>query len=295
MPGLSVAVGIASANRPEILHETLLSVQRQSIRPKEIVICVPQPSDCLAQTAVLPGVKVISAPRSLPIQRNIILETIAPGTDIVAFFDDDVELDAQYLANALSFLRERPDVVAFSAKAIADGFVSGEISRDAAIKMLNLIPRPASFEVKERTGLHGHNMVVRLAAAQAVRFDTRLRLYALFEDVDFGERCRKYGRVVSMNSCLLVHLATRSGRVSPRKMGYAQVTNPLYLLGKPEVSKGYMLRLLRNVILANVAGLIIKRRGRSRAERFGQLSGNITALRDYVVRGAHPERIEEVG
>jgi len=77
-------------------------------------------------------------------------------------------------------------------------------------------------------------------------------------------------------------------------MGYSQITNPLYLLRKRSANRGYLIKLLRNVILGNLVGLLVTHRGKSRLLRLGQLRGNIEAFVDFVRYGADPERISRI-
>jgi GT2 family glycosyltransferase len=289
-----MTVAIASVDRSRILHETVAGLLEQSVRADEILLCIASPEDCLPETAQLPTVRVIVGPRGLTLQRNRVLDAIDEAGGIVVFLDDDVELDPRYLENALRFMESNPNVAAFSGFAIADGFEAGEIARERAKRLIAEYSPAPNREVREMTGLYGCNMAMRASIAQAVRFDERLRLYALFEDVDFGERMKKHGRVVSFPDCRLVHLAVRSGRISARRMGYAQIANPVYLLRKGSVNRTYLLILLRNVVLANLAGLLIAHRGKSRLQRMGQLAGNVRAILDLIRFGAQPERIAGV-
>jgi GT2 family glycosyltransferase len=266
---------------------------RQSTPATEILLCIASPADCLPETASLPSVRVITGPRGSTLQRNCILDALRNDCDIVAFLDDDLELDPHYLENAIQFMSNHPDVVAFSGEAVADGAETGEIHRDIAITLIAENPPAPEIKVQERNGLWGCSFV-RANVARTVRFDQRMSLYALFEDLDFGERCKQHGRVVSVSCCRLVHLAVTSGRVSARRMGYAQITNPLYLLHKRSVPGKCLFRLLANVILANLAGLVIHHKGKGRRQRLGQLGGNIIAVLDYLRYGAQPERVARI-
>jgi GT2 family glycosyltransferase len=289
-----MTVAIASADRPRVLHETVAGLMGQSVRADEILLCIASSGDCLPETAQLPTVRVIVGPRGLTLQRNCVLDAIGEAGGILVFLDDDVEPDTLYLQNALRFMESNPHIAAFSGFLIADGSAAGEIAREQAKKLIAEFSTPPADDVTERIGLYGCNMVMRAALAQAVRFDERLRFYALFEDVDFGERMKKHGRVVSFGACRLVHLAVRSGKISARRMGYAQIANPIYLLRKGSVPQSYLQRGLRNMILGNLAGLLIVRRGKSRIQRLGQLTGNLRAVLDLIRYGAHPERIAKI-
>jgi GT2 family glycosyltransferase len=291
---MKTAIGIASLARPRILHDTVLCLLGQSLRADEILICVPSSMDCLDETGALPSVRVVHGERGLTLQRNCILDHLRPGTELIAFFDDDVELHHDYLKSSAEFLRENPTVVALSGITLADGEKTGEIPRSAARQLLEKWTAPAVANVTPRFGLYGCNMVIRASIAEAARFDERLHLYALFEDLDFGERCKVHGPVVSLPGCALVHLAARSGRISPQRYGFAQVMNPLYCWRKGSFSRKSLIRLLRNVILANLVGLVIVYKQKSRFERVRRLIGNLRAACEFCILGARPERVSNL-
>jgi GT2 family glycosyltransferase len=137
-------------------------------------------------------------------------------------------------------------------------------------------------------------MAVRAAIAKETLFDERLRLYALFEDMDFGIRCQRRGRVVSYRGCVAVHLAERAGRILSTQFGFAQVMNPYYLWRKGSFSNAEALNWLSRPFLGNLKGLIKPYKGRSRADRVKQIAGNCIALFAILKSGAVPEQIEKV-
>lgn len=291
---LKITVGIPSVGRASILHDTLVNLSHQTEQPAAILVSVADPSDLLPATADLPLVRVLHGPRGSAVQRNTILDNLESDDGLIAFFDDDVELDPDYLRNAVAFMSAHPEVAAFCGYALANGFEVGEIPRGDALRLLTGTPAPNPEWVRGREGLYGCNMVIRSSIARAVRFDNRLALYAMFEDVDFGERCRAYGQLVTYSGCRMVHLATRSGRSSPERFGYAQITNPAYLLRKGSVPRPYLIKLLRNVIVANLVGLVIVYRHQPRRARLRRIKGNLLALRDILLGGPRPERILQV-
>lgn len=291
---MKITVGIPSVGRAAILHQTILGLGRQSLQPDAILIAVASPSDYLPETARLPLVQILMSDRGCARQRNTILRELSSEAGLIAFFDDDVELDPDYFRNAVKFMDSRPDVAAFTGLALADGFDAGEIPRDEALRILETSPPLREEWVRPRTGLYGCNMVIRAAVAKAVGFDDRLALYSISEDLDFGERCRAFGDIVSVSACRMVHLATRSGRGSPERFGYAQITTPLYLWRKGSVPRSYLSKMVRNVVLANLAGLIIVHRNKPRSARLLQLKGNLLAFSHFVTGGARPERITEI-
>src|SRR5258708_14951743 len=99
----SISVVIASKGRPDFVSETIENLQRQTFKPKEIIIVVPSVED-------LPGkqwqddVRYIVGPLGLTLQRNKCIEAISNTVTYVGFFDDDIELKADYLEQAVGFM-----------------------------------------------------------------------------------------------------------------------------------------------------------------------------------------------
>jgi GT2 family glycosyltransferase len=291
---LKVTAVIASANRPSCLHKTVVSLLEQRRPADEILISVASTEDCSSETRVFPGVRLIEGPKGSACQRNTALKNLQPDTGLVLFLDDDIELRSDYIQNCIAFMEANPDVAAMSGKVIADGsHINAVISREEARNLIRT-HETHDHSVHERLGLYGCNMVVLASVAKEILFDDRMKLYALFEDTDFGIRCRTKGRVVSYHGCIAVHLAEKSGRVSHRRFGFAQVMNVYYLWKKGTLSHKEAAVFFRNVLLGNVKGLLVPYKGRSRAERLTQMSGNVAAFATIFRSGAAPEKIENI-
>jgi GT2 family glycosyltransferase len=239
-------------------------------------------------------VRIVEGPKGSACQRNTGLDNLQPGTELVLFLDDDVELRADYFQNCITFMTTTPEVAAMSGKVIADGsHINAIISREEARTLIRAHGTD-DHSVHDRLGLYGCNMVVRASVAREIRFDDRMKLYALFEDTDFGIRCASKGRVVSYHGCIAVHLAEKSGRVSHKRFGFAQVMNTYYLWKKGTFSHKEAAVFFRNVLFGNVKGLLIPYKGRTRADRLTQMSGNLAALATIFRSGAVPERIDKI-
>src|SRR5690242_3159450 len=99
MPPASMAVIVCSADRPLILHETLVSLAQQTRPPKEVLVCVPDEISVLPATRTLPRTRVFVGPRGSSVQRNFAIDRLTPGSDLVLFLDDDVELARNFIAS----------------------------------------------------------------------------------------------------------------------------------------------------------------------------------------------------
>jgi GT2 family glycosyltransferase len=176
---------------------------------------------------------------------------------------------------------------------LANGASTGEISRSEAARMVQLCSEPGG-DVQQRAHLPGGLMTVRRKVAQKVRFDERLRLYGLYEDYDFSVRCVKFGLLMNVPSCQMVHLATQTSRVSAKRFGYSCVMNGFYLCRKGSQTMWDFLRTTIKTIFANVLGIVVVRHGTNRAERCERLYGIALGFRDVLLHGAEPELVEYI-
>ncbi len=286
---MNLSVAIASTRRPQVLHDTVLSLDNQSRTPDEVILSVTGPDDYFPETASLPGIRVVTGPRGLPKQRNSAIQSIASDTAVILFLDDDVELHSEYLASCEQAFLEDPDIVALTGMVLEDGALKGEIPRATA--RARLVQHRLDHEPVRDGFLYGCNMAVRAGVAREVGFDERLSLYALLEDFDFGARCSRVGRVGFCPAAVMIHLATNAGRISVKRLGFAQVMNVYYLWRKGSLSNQSCVLMLRSYLLANLGGLVVVYKSRSRSERLRMLYGNLLACADIVRFGACPERI----
>jgi GT2 family glycosyltransferase len=153
----TVAVIISSVNRPQTLHETLLSLLRQRRLPGQIILSVTGEGDVLPETRALPGVSVIHCGLGLTRQRNGAIDALAPAIELVSFIDDDVELHDDYLERVVNVFREQPEVVLVDGRVLADG---RDIPRASAREIVTA-PRAAESRPVRAIGpelVYGCNM-----------------------------------------------------------------------------------------------------------------------------------------
>lgn len=289
---LRVAVVLASAGRPELLEEVLISCAAQRGVDFRVVVTVPDTTSLPIGSPTLDGPTVLVGTRGLAAQRNAGLDALE-DVDVVAFFDDDAVLRSDYLAEAVGFLQRHPDVVGLTGRVLLDGAVKGEVPRDRASEAI------ASSAGEVRTGtwtstreLYGCNFVVRVDLAPHLRFDDRLPLYSWLEDHDFARRLMPFGPLAKVDDCVIVHRAAGSGgRQSHVRLGYSQVMNPIYLTRKGS----FPLWLTAQQIFRPVAkNVMLSLLGTQRSIRRQRLRGNVTAARDAVRGRITPERIVDL-
>jgi GT2 family glycosyltransferase len=293
------AVVIASKGRPAILTETAVSLENQSVPVKNVFLAVTGESDVEESCAQRPEVTVLISPPGLTGQRNAAIQHVADRFECLIFLDDDMQLHADYIAEALKFLDSQPGVVGFSGYLLR----SGKVSRTEAKELVDAYrPDPKDFRPLFRCRgphwiLHGCNMVIRSHVLKYERFDENLPLYAFAEDYDMSLRIRNYGLVGRFRDCVAVHLETPSGRVSERKLGYATVANNWYFLRKslthcPSLTIGYARFVLRLAALEPFRNALAAVTGNR--DRGGRLKGNILALRDILTGKSSPDKINQM-
>lgn len=285
------AIVLASAGRPGLLAEALRTCSAQRDVAFEGVVSVPDEGSLPQDRSALAGWRVVTGVRGLAAQRNAALDAL--DADVVAFFDDDAVVRPDYLARAVRFLDEHPDVLGLTGRVLLDGATTGEVDRDTAAAALD---RSAA---EEPTGtwrptreLYGCNFVVRVSAAPDLRFDARLPLYSWLEDHDFARRLRARGPLAEVDDCVIVHRAAASGgRQSHVRLGYSQVMNPVYLHRKGSFPAWLAAQQMFRPVAKNIALSAV---GPAAAWRRERLRGNTTAALDLVRGRITPERIVEL-
>jgi GT2 family glycosyltransferase len=285
---LRIGIAIATADRPEIVAETVRLLARQGRRADRILVCSPRREDGAGTAA--PDLKVVHllARRGLPHQRNRLLDA-ATDLDILLFLDDDFVMAEDYLAEVEAAFAAHPDVAMVTGKVVSDGIISPGLSFFEALEELSRLRPVPSDRLAEVYNGYGCNMAVRLDVVRTnrVRFDEELPLYAWLEDVDFSRSLARFGRIVRAERALGVHLGVKAGRQRGVRLGYSQIANPCYLIAKGTCSwKKGLYHMVRN-IAANVWGTL---RGDASLDRRGRLLGNAKGLLDLIKQRLAPSR-----
>ncbi len=294
---MKVAVAICTTGRPEVVARCVALVGRQRRQPNSIVVCGAAPAD-IAALVDAPGLlSVVSSRKGLTIQRNLALDTIGGDADIVFFMDDDFLMHETYLERVERLFEDDPQLVATTGLVVADGINSDDgytFSEAETILSAVALTPPEGSRNEWIKGVYGCNFAIRQAAAlqHSVRFDERLPLYGWQEDIDFTTQLSRFGKVLRTDALLGVHLGVKGGRQSGLRLGYSQVSNPIYLSRKGTMATGYAIKLVARNLAANCAGSL---RARGKIDRRGRLRGNLMALQDvFLRRRVTPERILEL-
>lgn len=294
-PGMTVVVGIPSSGRRDIISAVVPHLARQTRKPDQLIICAPDSDDVdLAALANLPfPVQLLKSERGLCRQRNAIMDA-APNADVILFLDDDFLLAPTYIAELERLFLQNPDVEVTTGTVLADGATGPGISVDEGLALLRDAPAPAeALSVRETYSGYGCNMAVRMSTVHIcrLRFDEGLPFYGWLEDVDFSRAVSRFGRVIASPNLRGVHLGTKTGRMSGLRLGYSQIANPVYLVGKRSMTWRHALnQVTRNVI----SNMIRVWRPEPWVDRRGRLKGNLLAIKDLLMGRLSPQKIRSM-
>ena len=279
-----IAVGVATRGRPEHVRLVVERLRRQTLRPSVVLVAYVEAAD-VATLPATPELRLIRAEAGLTRQRNAILERLPAAVDFIAFFDDDFLPHPQWLAARARRVRRR------ARHRLRHWQRSGQRRRRQA----KSTPGPRSIcwrapspsrRAPSRTSVspYGCNMAFRCAEIADLRFDEALPLYGWLEDRDFAARCRRR-RQVRLAAALGVHLGVGAGRMSDRRLGYAQIANPLHLLRRGTMRPGDVAApRAHRPRLQSLQGAAARPRGGA------GLLGNARALADALAGRCRPER-----
>lgn len=291
---MSIAVIVATTGRPRTSRQTIERLARQTRPVDRIVVVAVTPADIAELDQVGIAVESYFAPRGLPHQRNRGLDIVRETSDLVIFLDDDFLLSDDYVEIAEVLFTKEADIVGATGRVVADGIHGPGITFEEAEAILEADARvPAgSPETRPLRALYGCNMVFRGSAIGDLRFDENLPLYAWQEDIDFSYQVGAGGRNVRYTGMSGVHMGEKAGRTSGLRLGYSQIANPIYLLGKKTIPPDLAWRNMRRNLASNIWRSL---RPEPYIDRRGRLLGNLIAMRDLVVGRMDPRRILDMG
>jgi GT2 family glycosyltransferase len=295
---MKTAVILCSVNRPQVLHDTVVSLGKQAVPPIAVILSLSGMSSALPQTLDIPSVRTVYGPLGLTKQRNAALSALPAGAEYVLFMDDDAELAPNYLASMEELFDRRSDVVIASGVCAIDGLrIARPVRREEAVAAVERHPVEEKTEFSE--GAPGSNIFVRKAALDSERFDERLPLSGWLEDYDFSVRCRRHGAIVWNLGTCTAHLAMqRAARERGFLVGYSQIANAYYLWQKgtiPSFRRLVIAFWLLNVRI-NLRGLLSWVIHKHFAQHLvfdfpGRVLGNGRALLDCAFLRLRPERL----
>ncbi|MCJ2101908.1 glycosyltransferase family 2 protein [Methylobacterium sp. E-046] len=265
----------------------LANLAAQTLSPHAIMVCCTEPRD-VGDVAADPSITLIYREPGLARQRNAILEAMPSDTDYVVFFDDDFYPDPRWLETVTEVFTSEPDIACITGYVIADGILGPGLSPEDALARIAAHDPSGNRRIEENESPYGCNMAFRRTAIAGLRFDERLVLYGWLEDRDFGALvAQRGGRRVKIGKAYGVHLGTKGGRVSGRKIGYSQVMNPVYLHRKSTMTTRQAIEQIGRNVMTN---LVKSARPEPYVDRRGRLLGNLIAALDLLRLRLTPER-----
>jgi GT2 family glycosyltransferase len=190
-------------------------------------------------------IRVAASLRGLTKQRNLALRYV--GTDLVAFFDDDVVLRVGCLAEMVRIHRlcgrTAIGVGSFSANHVAFPPLLWQLRR--RLRMVSglqpgrycrsgmSIPWSWSFVTARHAGdmpvegdwLPGYAMSWKTDEARTAGFDEHCGGYGQGEDLEFSLRLGKRGKLLMTSEALVNHLEEPTGRPAQFALGYMAIYN----------------------------------------------------------------------
>jgi GT2 family glycosyltransferase len=290
-----IAIIISSYRRPVELGRWIDHVERQSLRPCQMIWAVTNEVDLPAlpaNSSSFPPV-IVRSERGSSAQRNRALDRVWPEAEIIAFFDDDYVPSSDCLREIARIFQQMPNVVGLTGHLLADGINSHGIAYEEAMVIVQeydqrkpVTDDSLSFAATE--GLYGCNMAYRANSIRDIRFDERLPMYAWQEDSDFAAQVSRKGNIGSTKAFAGVHQGVKGGRTSGTRLGYSQIANPVYLYRKGTMSLRKALTLTVKNLLANHLRSLAPEPW---TDRRGRVAGNWLALADLVRGTSDPEKI----
>ncbi|MDB5508230.1 MAG: glycosyl transferase family 1 [Hyphomicrobiales bacterium] len=287
---MRLAIGIATKGRAELLRKTVEDVFRQSRQPDAIFICGVGPED-YAGIEPRTDLTLLNSEAGLTRQRNKILAVA--DCDVILFLDDDFLMAADFLSIFEAAFQAHPDLACATGRVLADGIKTPGIPFDEGRDMLTSLPPAETSRIVDIPHGYGCNMAFRMSVLRenGIHFDEALPLYAWYEDIDVMRRAGRHGRMVRLEAARGVHLGTKGARISGRKFGYSQISNPVYLARKGTYPwPNALMSMVRN-LAANVARLPFPE---SYVDRRGRLVGNMLGLADIARGIVNPGKVLEL-
>jgi GT2 family glycosyltransferase len=237
----SLAIVIASKNRPADIERAVRSIRAQSTQPDRLIV-VDQSE---RPYALEPSANLLHhydpAIAGLTIARNV-------GIDLndcanVLFLDDDVEFISDVVAGVRAALRAHPDAVGVQCEIrFPEQRTQVETPRlgargwDAWQRVFwrgffanAVVPQPQTGELER---VHGCAMAFRATLFERELFDPSLVDYSYGEDWEFSKRARRHGRLYLVRDATIVHHESPANRYRQRRQLEQRWHNMLYFYRK---------------------------------------------------------------
>jgi glycosyltransferase involved in cell wall biosynthesis len=217
-----ISIVVATRNRPQLLAELLQAIQKQDLKPLEVIIVDSSDNfidfDHRIYSFEIRHIK--SNDPSISRQRNIGLKLVSSASKYLSVLDDDTIPDPTYLEKLTSFLENSRDTVGasgitedtFPEKAgnkltkfikylfFLDSSRSGTITRGA----VNVGVRTSATSPIESAWLLGCS-IYKINEIRNLLYDSSLDGYSLGEDVIFSYKASASGKLYILPEVRLLH------------------------------------------------------------------------------------------
>jgi glycosyltransferase involved in cell wall biosynthesis len=293
---VKIIVAIATVGRANLSRQTVDFLADLIRQPDQIIVIGASLQDVAGVESARGQPNILIARRGLCCQRNAALdlvrgENIDTSDVALVFIDDDFIPAPDFLVNIEAIFERHPDVVGVTGELIADGIHNAGYTVEDGVRLIANHGTKRDDTIRPRRALYGCNMAIRLSAAQGLSFDEALPLYGWQEDIDFTYQLSMRGRLISTGLVTGVHLGTKGGRTSGKRVGYSQIANIVYLRRKGTMQPGLGEQLIRQNLVSNV---IRSFRPEAHIDRRGRLLGNLIAIKDLITGRIDPRRIESM-
>jgi GT2 family glycosyltransferase len=254
----SFAVVVCTRNRPGDLENTLRSVCLQSGISGAFILVVDasDPHERAEVTRIVQSLQrraavrllTFDGPPSLARQRNLALDHLPSSARCVHFLDDDVTLEAEYLARLNALLAENPQFAGAGGSVIDSGqqksrsriartmlkFFLLDAGRPGAVLRSGATTPGQRASLSSRTTVEwlGGCAAYPRRSVETARFETALLGYSLDEDLDFSYRAGRLGRLVVDPSAVLYHSRSAEGRLDAETGAFLSVVHRYWFMQK---------------------------------------------------------------
>ncbi len=293
--GYRLALVIPTADRRQVLHRFLKSVEPQKNCVSQIIIVDggrKPVEDLVREFSQLP-IDYVRAPYPcLTRQKNQGIEHLRPDIDLVCFFDDDIILEENALDNMIRFWKS-----------------SGQEVGGAAFNIINVVKRKTSFmkrifltgsEAKGRIMRSGYGAMLspvddsiftdwifggatvwRRDIFSTYKFDEWFEGYGYGEDLDFSYNVGKKYKLAVISEARVQHIKDNTEGIDYVLFGKMQVVNRYYIVRKfKEFSTLLFLWSSSGQMLENLYMFLFRRN----KTYFSRLLGNLSGLWHIIVQ-----------
>ncbi len=240
-PDESLAIVIASKNRPADIERAVRSIRAQPTQPDRLIV-VDQ-SD--PRYAIEPGAELVHhydpAIPGLTVARNVGIGL--NDCSLVLFLDDDVEVVTDVVAQLRAVFREHPEAVGAQTEIDVPADRTTVEAPGLGARLWEtwqrvfwrgffanaVVPKRGTDELER---VHGCAMAFRASLFEREQFDGSLVDYSYGEDWEFSKRARRHGKLFLVRGAKIIHHESPANRYKQRRLLEQRWRNVRYFYRK---------------------------------------------------------------